>query len=353
MAAVIVSACSGGQNTSPPIANALSTKVSLSTLPAMLRPAAQNVAATDNPLYPAYTKPFTLIFVSSTYNGKVTKFLSPASLNPVALYPGPGGVQVPLNCTVCVTNDGNPIYWSVYQQGVHVSAQVVYSYTDFPFPNAAQITVNSGFCPPFNTSDSIQFTAYNPYDSNGGEQTVAATLPVTILTEAQCQVPTPAPISTANSNKIFAAAQAAYAKPQADRGLNGAPYGDECVASLNQVLKNEGFPAVGPVLSDGLVSNAVVDFEAALRKSGSSYTQTASPVPGDIVVLQDNSPLPGTHVGIYMGNGMMVSNSSTPGTFTWYATVSSEGINAAYYDSDSHHPNGTWTNQTPHYYHHN
>jgi cell wall-associated NlpC family hydrolase len=110
------------------------------------------------------------------------------------------------------------------------------------------------------------------------------------------------------------------------RGLKGAPARDECVAAVQQILDNAGLSEIG----HGTLG--VAAFEAALPFSG--YVKTNHPVPGDFVIIGDQD-----HVGVYLGNGMMVSNSSTPGKFVWEDTVTAQ--NASYAG-----------NNTPCYWHH-
>ena len=64
-------------------------------------------------------------------------------------------------------------------------------------------------------------------------------------------------------------------------------------------------------------------FEAALPHYGWRRVSASAAVPGDFVILGDQD-----HIGIYEGGGMMISNGSTKGSFTWEGTVASE--NASY-----------------------
>ena len=110
------------------------------------------------------------------------------------------------------------------------------------------------------------------------------------------------------------------------RGLKGAPAREECVAAVQQILDNAGLSEIANKTLD------VPEFEAALPFSG--YARTSNPVPGDFVIIGNQD-----HIGVYLGNGLMVSNSSTPGKFVWQDTVENQNASYAGYN-------------TPHYWHH-
>jgi cell wall-associated NlpC family hydrolase len=114
-----------------------------------------------------------------------------------------------------------------------------------------------------------------------------------------------------------------------DRNLYGAPYREECVAAVQQVLADAGLSQM--LNSAGNPYLDVDDFVSALSTSG--YSETSSPVPGDIVDLS------GQHVGIYLGGGEMLSNGSTSGLFDWEDSPANENASEG---------NGPIT-----YYHHN
>lgn len=109
------------------------------------------------------------------------------------------------------------------------------------------------------------------------------------------------------AQKILAAALADWGMNT--RKLYGAPYRNECVAAVQKVLSDSGLSQM--LTSTGKVILDVPTFVSQLTVSG--YTETTSPVAGDIVDLSDG------HVGICTNAGCtsMVSNSSTPGTFSW------------------------------------
>lgn len=93
------------------------------------------------------------------------------------------------------------------------------------------------------------------------------------------------------------------------RNLYGAPYRNECVAAVQQVLADAGLAQI--LTSNGTVILYVPTFVSQLQYS--DYDETTSPVAGDIVDLSDE------HVGICTNAGCtsMISNGSTAGTFSW------------------------------------
>jgi len=149
---------------------------------------------------------------------------------------------------------------------------------------------------------------------------------------------------TTNAQKIYNAAVAF--RGQSTKGL--APgRGEECVGAVQHVLQMGGLSVVdnGTVGANAFWNNLAAD----------GYVQVPAnqaPQPGDIVVLTDNSADPATHVGIYMGNGYMLSNSSSAQTFSWYDTPSNENANAAYWDTEGGVAPGTYTPGTIYYFHH-
>lgn len=85
-----------------------------------------------------------------------------------------------------------------------------------------------------------------------------------------------------------------------------------CQWAVNKVMRNAG---VSPPWGN---SNYVPDALSALQKSA---TQVSSPVPGAIAIMSDSAgPV---HIGIVQGNGNILSNSSSKGTFSWDAPASS------------------------------
>lgn len=109
------------------------------------------------------------------------------------------------------------------------------------------------------------------------------------------------------------------------RNLKSAPYRNECVAAVQAILDAAGLAEI----ANGTLG--VPQFENALSTSG--YSQTTTPTAGDFVVLGSQD-----HVGVYLGNGQMVSNSSTQGTFSWQDTVTAQ--------------NAVYGSGGPHYWHH-
>ena len=112
-----------------------------------------------------------------------------------------------------------------------------------------------------------------------------------------------------STEKILAAAKAFIG--QNTRGLRQAPYRDECVAAVQEILHRAHLA----IIADGTLG--VPNFETQLPHSG--YERTDHPVPGDFVVLGNQD-----HVGVYLGDGQMVSNSSTAGKFSWQDTVAAQ-----------------------------
>jgi len=132
-------------------------------------------------------------------------------------------------------------------------------------------------------------------------------------------------------DKIYNAALSYYKTNT--RGLMGAIKFNECVAAVQQVLINAGLSVVG----NGTL--VVHDFKVAAESQG--YSETTTPVKGDIVDLSDD------HLGICITDGcsQMLSNASTPGTFSWEDTPSVQNAVSTKADND---PIGPIT-----YLHHN
>lgn len=170
---------------------------------------------------------------------------------------------------------------------------------------------------------------------SGEPGTMNAAAEFVFLAATPAPSPSPTPTLTA-AQKILQAAEAFAASGQSTRGLYGAGFRNECVAADQKVLFNAGLAQM--LNSNGQPYVLIQPFVNALLNSG--YTPTTSPVPGDIVEIgADGSYGSGAHVGVYTGNGDMISNGSTPGTFTWGFTdgqnVSdqnqSEGGGSVYY----------------------
>ena len=88
-------------------------------------------------------------------------------------------------------------------------------------------------------------------------------------------------------------------------GLYNAPCRNECVAATQYALKSAGLSQM--LTTNGSVILGVDQFVSALLISG--YVETSNPSPGDIVDLN------GDHVGIYLGNGIMMRSSRVSGKF--------------------------------------
>jgi hypothetical protein len=150
-----------------------------------------------------------------------------------------------------------------------------------------------------------------------------------------------APQTLTPSSQIYAFALSLAAQPLNTRGLYGAPRRKECVAALQAVLEAADLSQM--LDSQGHPVLDVATFITDLLTSG--YSQTTSPGEGDIVELAAGKPGTGEHVGICTNGGCttMISNSSTPGTFTWgYADGQTTANQNASYGQGSplfyHHP---------------
>jgi hypothetical protein len=189
--------------------------------------------------------------------------------------------------------------------------------TPAPSPTLSTIATVSASAPPETLPPCLECS---PSPVNGG---CSATRPNTsvIAHSAIAKGPkTPACSGSGtltNADLIWDAAAADYGMNT--RGMYGAPYRNECVAALQKVLKDAGFAQM--LYPNGTVIIGVSDFVNALLVSG--YVQTTTPVAGDIVDLS------GGHVGIFEGDmgsspDLMLSNMSTPGTFTWQDTPANQ-----------------------------
>jgi LysM repeat protein len=90
-----------------------------------------------------------------------------------------------------------------------------------------------------------------------------------------------------------------------------------CAWSLNNVLRNAG------VSSLGSNPNWAPDVEASLKQRG-VLINPADAQPGDIVMAGDQS-----HVGICLGNGRVLSNSSSNASFSWESGLNFDGARGA------------------------
>ncbi|HZY95639.1 MAG TPA: hypothetical protein VFE35_00905 [Candidatus Cybelea sp.] len=136
------------------------------------------------------------------------------------------------------------------------------------------------------------------------------------------------------AQRIYNALQSFKASHSANNStLNygGAPASNECVTTSQGVLAAAGLAAI----ANGTM--AVDAFEAALPFSGYTQVSQANAQPGDIVIQSQDK-----HMGFCETNacGIMISNSSTPESFTW------ETSPAAF--EASYHSGGT-----SRFYHHN
>ena len=107
-------------------------------------------------------------------------------------------------------------------------------------------------------------------------------------------------------------AQAAQSMKGMDTSKGPDGGNNACVWSVNQVYKRAG---IRPPWGDALrVSNA----EAAMKREGYFQVSENERRPGDIYIARDNHPTePQTHIGVVVGNGNILSNSSSKAKFAW------------------------------------
>jgi hypothetical protein len=305
VAVMLLTACSGPQNAAPlaPSSQPVGAAPGQTT---SVRQGVKTSASAISAQYPLYTKPFSLITLSSTSGGKTTSFARPLAVNPVSIYPGPGGLDVQLLCSSCQTNYNEPIYWSVYQQGSHVSAQVLYQYVYFPEAESVQLTVTPGFCPVSNTSDSIQFTTAVPYPNNGTSYEVVNTLlPITILTEPQCQTASSIPGNIfSQASLAFQNGESTSAGPPCYTGGKGGTCA--CAWEVNRILVRAGLQPIG------INPDYVPSVETAL-KSGRGQAETQGMTKRGDIAIQGNQG----HMGICAVDGcaQAYSNSTKHSAF--------------------------------------
>lgn len=87
-----------------------------------------------------------------------------------------------------------------------------------------------------------------------------------------------------------------------------------CAWAVNNVLARAGIPKLGEN------TNYVPSVEEALRNGRGTQVSAADAQPGDIVISPGQS-----HVGIYMGNGEVLSNSSSRASFRWTSGLNFDG----------------------------
>lgn len=105
------------------------------------------------------------------------------------------------------------------------------------------------------------------------------------------------------NDKILAAAQAYRGTSTA-----GGPGGGNvsCAWAMNNVLKN----AIGRTI--GSNTNAVTSIAAALAGGEGTFVPRGQEQPGDLVVAPN-----GHHIGVYLGGGKVLSNSSSKSAYVW------------------------------------
>lgn len=87
-----------------------------------------------------------------------------------------------------------------------------------------------------------------------------------------------------------------------------------CAWAVNNVLARAGIPKLGAN------TNYVPSVEEALRGGRGTQVSAADARPGDIVISPGQS-----HVGIYMGDGQVLSNSSSRAAFRWQSGLNFDG----------------------------
>jgi hypothetical protein len=123
-----------------------------------------------------------------------------------------------------------------------------------------------------------------------------------------------------------------------DRGLYGASFRNECVATLQQILADAGLSQM--LNPNGSSFLRVEQFINALQQSG--YSQTNNPTPGDFVDYSDG------HVGVCsnVGCSESISNGSTSGKFD-FGSIGGYGDGLSTNQINAYEDNGSIT-----YYHH-
>ena len=109
------------------------------------------------------------------------------------------------------------------------------------------------------------------------------------------------------NDKILAAAQAFRGTSTAD-GPGGGNV--SCAYAMNKVLKN----AIGRTI--GSNTNAVTSIAAALAGGEGTPVQRGQEQPGDLVIAPN-----GHHIGVYLGGGKVLSNSSSKAAYVWESGV--------------------------------
>lgn len=135
------------------------------------------------------------------------------------------------------------------------------------------------------------------------------------------------PLNFTNQIKSVAAAQpspgdkiAAGALAYRGQSTRNGPSGGRlaCAYSVNQILRRQGFAPIGTN------PNYVPSVESALKERVRAGTATVVPPgherPGDIVVARNQS-----HVGIAIGGGRVLSNSSSRRAFSWESGMNFDG----------------------------
>jgi len=121
----------------------------------------------------------------------------------------------------------------------------------------------------------------------------------------------PGTVGSTGSSALAAAAVALKGKSTKD-GPDGGRNG--CVYAVNKVYKQAGItPPWG-------ASEYVPDAETKMQKAGYSQVSYNARRPGDVMVMYDRKSPPQCHIGVVLGNGKVLSNSSRKAQFNWEAT---------------------------------
>ena len=88
-----------------------------------------------------------------------------------------------------------------------------------------------------------------------------------------------------------------------------------CAFAVNKVLARAGLPTLGAN------PDYVPSLEQALRGGRGTQVSAAEARPGDLVISPGQS-----HVGVYLGDGRVLSNSSSRASFRWESGLNFDGF---------------------------
>jgi hypothetical protein len=118
-------------------------------------------------------------------------------------------------------------------------------------------------------------------------------------------------VGSTGSSALASAAVALKGKSTKD-GPDGGKNG--CVYAVNKVYKQAG---ITPPWGSSLY---VPDAESKMQGAGYQQVSYASRRPGDVMVMYDRKSPPQAHIGVVLGNGNVLSNSSGKASFSWEAS---------------------------------